>query len=310
MKPVMGSLITDYHKYVPGFVRDALRTFKKANKRRQLAREQQKGQSLTTRQLADQLRDMGINSGDHLMVHSALSKMGHVEDGAMGVVQALLQVVGPTGTVCMPSSPVSKLQLDYLKEDPVFDVRHTPSAMGTISEAFRKLPDTKRSLHPTEPVCANGRLAVEFVKDHFGQPTPYNAHSPWKKLMDAKGKILYVGVTLANAGTHLHTLEDAVNFKYPVYYHTDFTARLIDENGQEKTMQTKVHNPDFSRRRRCDELLPLFMQADVLQKTTLGRADCLLLDAEKMFTTMLRAYHKKGVTMYTPGGETIAGYDE
>jgi aminoglycoside 3-N-acetyltransferase len=195
------------------------------------------------------------------------------------------------------------LQLDYIRENPVFDVRNTPSAMGAITEYFRKLPGNLRSLHPTEPVCANGKLAAEFVGNHFGELTPYTAHSPWKKLMNANGKIMYVGVTLANAGTHLHTLEDAVMFKYPVYYPEIFSVRVIDATGLEHEMETRVHNPEFSKRRRCDELIPLFERENVLQKTTLGKADCLLLDASAMFDCMVKSYSENGITMYTPEGD-------
>jgi aminoglycoside 3-N-acetyltransferase len=174
--------------------------------------------------------------------------------------------------------------------------------MGALTEYFRTMPGTLRSLHPTEPVCAFGLGAEDIIRDHFGQLTPYNEHSPWKKIMDAGGKILYVGVTLINSGTHLHTLEDAVDFKFPVYYPELFQARVVDANGEERMMNTKVHNPEYSAKRRCDELIPVFEQEGVLKKVTLGKASCLLLDAKKMFDVMLNLYHERGVTMYTPQG--------
>lgn len=243
------------------------------------------------------------------MVHSAMSKIGFLENGPKTFVDALLEVVGESGTICMPSSPVKTLQLLHMQNAPVFDVKNTPSAMGAITEYFRKLPKTHRSLHPTEPVCANGRLAKDFTASHFGAITPYGENSPWKKLMDADGKILYIGVTLDNAGTHLHTLEDAVDFKYPVYADTIFTAKMVDETGAEKTMKTKVHNPEFSKRRKCDDLIPIFENEKVLEKHTLGRANVLLLDAKKMFTAMVSGYKKSGITMYTPHGEKIKDYE-
>ena len=295
---------------MPRAMLELYRSLKKDAVRKDLEKQRVAGHAITKKRLLEQLREMGIVAGDHLMVHTAMSKMGYLENGPQTVIDALLEAVGPTGTVCMPSSPVSKLQLVHLRQNPVFDIHNTPSAMGSISEQFRKLPATVRSLHPTEPVCAQGALAAEFVKDHFAQLTPYNANSPWKKLMDANGKILYVGVTLINAGTHLHTLEDAVDFKYPVYAEEIFTAKLIDANGKACTMQTKVHNPEFSRRRRCDELIPYFKTKGILQKTHLGRADCLLLNAKGMFDVMLKGYQEKRITMYTPHGEKIPGFDD
>lgn len=274
--------------------------WKRKRKRKQLNRQAAKGEIITEQILVEQLRAMGIATGDVLMVHSAMSKIGYLENGPKTLVDALFQIICPAGTLCMPSSPVKNLQLHHMQQNPVFDVRQTPSAMGAITEYFRTLPGTLRSLHPTEPVCASGPLAQEIIKDHFGQPTPYNAHSPWKKIMDAQGKILFVGVTLINSGTHLHTLEDAVDFKYPVYYHEVFTARVIDENGMKKTMQTRVHNPEYSAKRRCDELIPIFEKEGVLQKFTLGKAPCLLINAQKMFEVMVRLYEENGVSMYTP----------
>lgn len=297
-------------KIIPDFVLERFRVAKKNAMRKQLKTQAEAGDVITEQQLVQQLEAMGIGYGDHLMVHSAMSKIGYLAEGPKTFVEALMHIVGPAGTICMPSSPVAKLQLHYIREAPIFNVHQTPSAMGAITEYFRKLPDTIRSLHPTEPVCANGRLAKEFVSGHFGEATPYTAHSPWKKLMEARGKILYVGVTLDNAGTHLHTLEDAVAFKYPVYYPEIFRVRVIDEAGEERHMETYVHNPEFSRRRRCDELIPLFTQEKVMQKTKLGKADCLLLDANAMFDCMVNNYHKHGITMYTPHGEKIPGFDD
>ena len=295
---------------LPDFLLEKIRGAKKNAVRNNLKKQQQSGNIITKEFLLKQLREMGIVAGDHLMVHSAMSKIGYLAEGPKTFVDALLEAVGPTGTVCMPSSPVKKLQLDFIREAPVFDVLNTPSAMGAITEYFRNLPETYRSLHPTEPVCANGRLAKEIVSGHFGEPTPYTTNSPWKKLMEAGGKILYVGVTLDNAGTHLHTLEDAVDFKYPVYYPELFRVGVIDENGAKHEVETRVHNPEFSKRRRCDELIPLFERENVLQKTKLGKAECLLLDANAMFDCMVKNYQEHGISMYTPHGEKLNGYDD
>jgi aminoglycoside 3-N-acetyltransferase len=306
----MSKLAAWLRNNLPDFILEKIRGAKKKAVRNNLQKQQQSGDIITKEFLLRQLHEMGIVAGDHLMVHSAMSKIGYLDEGPKTFVDALLEAVGPTGTVCMPSSPVKKLQLDFIRETQVFDVRKTPSAMGAITEYFRNLPNTKRSLHPTEPVCANGNLAKEVTEGHFGEQTPYTAKSPWKKLMESGAKILYVGVTLDNAGTHLHTLEDAVDFKFPVYHSEIFRVRVIDNKGAEHEMETRVHNPEFSKRRRCDELIPLFERENVLQKTKLGKAECLLLDANAMFECMVKNYREHGITMYTPHGEKIIGYDD
>lgn len=299
----MGAMRNLIRKLVPQKWLDTYRARKRVAKRKDLEKQAQKGGTISEENLKTDLHKMGIVSGDVLMVHSAMSAIGFLENGPKTFVDALFCVLGAGGTLCMPSSPVKTLQLLHMQQQPIFDVKNTPSAMGAISEYFRKLPNTVRSLHPTEPVCANGPKAQDIVSQHFGQITPYGQDAPWRKIMEENGKILYVGVTLINAGTHLHTLEDAVNFAYPIYADQIFEAKIIDENGQQKIMKTKVHNPEYSAKRRCDALIPIFEREGVLQHTRLGQADCLLLDAQKMFAVMVRLYTENGVTMYHPKGK-------
>jgi len=238
-----------------------------------------------------------------------MSKMGYLENGPSTFIESLKEAVGPKGNILMPSSPVDKLQLDYISENRIFDVLNTPSKMGSVSETFRKMDHVIRSTHPTEPVCAFGPDAEHFTNGHFGKETPYGETSPWHRLMEKKGKILYVGVTLINAGTHLHVLEDLIDFKYPVYSDQTFDIEVINHLGLTQNVKTKVHNPEFSKRRKCDELIPQFKEDNVLKEVRLGQAQCLLLDANVMLSSMLKAYKNKGVTMYTPHGEKIEGYD-
>lgn len=292
-------------KSTPKFIIEIFRGFKKYRKRNSLLKAEIEGLGLSQSQIEDQLRACGIEEGSTLLVHASLSKIGPVKGGSLTVVNALLSVIGPKGNLLMPSSPVSALQLDYVSQDPVFDVLNTPSKMGAISETFRTMPGVLRSLHPTEPVCAFGPEAEFLTNGHFNQLTPYNADSPFRRLYDLKGEILYLGVRLDNAGTNLHTLEDALDFHYPVYHSKSFSLKVIDANNQVHLVSTKVHNPDFSRRRKCDALIPLFLQANVAKEITIGSAPSLLFDGAKMFSFMKDAFINNRVTMYTPNGEEI-----
>ncbi len=259
-------------------------------------------QIITEEAIINVLHTMGIEPGDTLMVHSSLSKIGYVENGADTLINALLKVIGNEGTLMMPSFPGVGFNYDYLKTKPVFDIQQTPSKMGVVTEIFRKRKHVLRSLHPTDPVTAFGKNAEYLVKDHFGQLTPYNANSPFYRLCELKGKIIMIGVTLDSL-TNLHTLEDAVeNFKFPVYHNTIFTTTLINESGKELTMKTKVHNPVYSKKRRCNDLMPHFEKAGFLQHFKIGLANCIIINADAMHEWMTDKYNTKGITMYTPNG--------
>lgn len=286
----------------PGFLLNWNRKRKKNSRNNELANKERTGKSISTADLVKNLKDIGIKAGDSVLVHSSLSRIGHLVDGPKTFVDALIEAVGVEGTVLMPTSPNNVFQLNYIRNTPFFDVLNSPSKTGAITEYFRKLPNAKRSLHPTEPVSAIGKLADYYTKDHFNQLTPYNKNSPFYRVSEQKGKILYVGVTLSMAGTNLHTLEDAVDFKFPVYYKDAFEIEVIDEKGEKHTVKTKVHNPEYSKKRKCDDLIPMFKAKGALVKCTVGEAATLVVDAEKFLAAMIAEYAQNGVTMYTPKG--------
>ncbi len=292
----MASLRHLAHQYLPQSV---VRWIQKRNKQKRNAEIQKQAQSggLERDSLTRLLAEMGIKQGDVLLVHAALSSMGYVEGGAKTVVESLLDAVGQSGHLLMPTSSNDGRQLDFIRCGEIFDVRHTPSRMGAISEYFRKLPNALRSLHPTESVACIGPQAEEFVQGHFGAITAYRADSPFGKVIEKGGKILMIGVTFDNAGTNVHCLEDAVDFPFPVYFPEIFQAKVVDESGVEHLVSTKVHNPELSAKRYCDYLIPVFEQEGVLTRHNIGKAPCLLIDAKAMFES-LKNQLQIGMTIY------------
>jgi len=291
-----------FRKITPHSILNWNRNRKKKQRDNKLLHQKNTGNGITKEQLINDLKKIGITKGDLLLVHSSLSKIGYLVDGPKTFVDALIEVVGDTGTILMPTSPNAGFQLEFIKKNTSFDVANSPSKTGAITEYFRKLPQTKRSLHPTEPVSAFGNNADYFINEHFNQITPYNNKSPFYKVSEKNGKLLYIGVTLSTAGTNLHTLEDAVDFKFPVYCEELFEVDVIDETGKTHRVKTKVHNPEFSKKRKCDDLIPLFINYGAMQKVKIGEAETLLCDAKLFFDCMVKNYQEKGITMYTPKG--------
>jgi aminoglycoside 3-N-acetyltransferase len=291
-------------KYSPQFILEWAKLLKKQQRRNKLKEQEENKSGITKEQLISDLKKIGISVGDSVLVHSSLSKIGFVYGGPKTIVDALFETVGDTGTLLFPAFPATGRNKTYLEENSFFDLKNTPSQMGSITEYFRKLPGVFRSFHPTDSVCAKGPLAEYYTNSHFGQLTPYNENSPFRKLCDKKGKILMLGTTLNGACTNLHTLEDAVDFKFPVYDVKTYEVKMIDDSGKESIMKTKVHNPEYSAKRNCDALKPMFEKEGVLVNGFVGEAKSMLIDAEKMFAVMIKNYKEKGVTMYTPFGDS------
>ncbi len=290
-------------KYAPEFVLEWAKTLKKNQRKKELLHQEKSNLKISKQRIITDLQKIGLTVGDSVLVHSSLSKIGFVEGGAKTVVDALFDVVGENGTLLFPTFPAKGKNKTHLQEHPFFDILNTPSQMGSITEYFRKLDNVFRSFHPTDAVCAKGPLAEYYTNSHFGQITPYNENSPFRKLCFKKGKILMLGTTLNGACTNLHTLEDAVDFIYPVYDKKIFEVKMIDEKGKEYIMKTKVHNPEYSAKRNCDALKPIFEKENVLINGLVGEAKSMLIEANGMLDVMIKYYNEKGVTMYTPYGK-------
>lgn len=163
------------------------------------------GRVNTTASLRDDLLALGLRPDMIVMAHSSLSRIGWTEGGAVTVIAALLDLLGPRGTLVMPAeSP----QVADPTSEGVFDPQTTPTTMGAIPEAFRSFPGTRRSNHPLVSVCANGRRAQEITAEHAlefceGRGTPF------EKLYELDAWTLLLGVGFDRC-TSLHYAESLV----------------------------------------------------------------------------------------------------
>lgn len=94
-------------------------------------------------------RDIGLEKGMSVEVHSSLSSFGNVEGGAETVISALMECVGEEGSIFMPALRLSP-ELELTDEDKrlgittkikVLPEDRERSAMGIIADTFRQRRD-------------------------------------------------------------------------------------------------------------------------------------------------------------------------
>jgi len=162
----------------------------------------------TRASLGEDLAELGIHPGDIILVHSSLRSLGWVCGGATAVVQALLDVLGPTGTLVAPAhtafnrdpsrwrSPGAPAGwCSTIREHlPGFDPALTPShAVGVVAERVRTWPGTLRSGHPQTSFAAVGRHAAYIVDGHELE-SQLGEESPLARLEELKASVLLLGV--------------------------------------------------------------------------------------------------------------------
>lgn len=213
------------------------------------------------------LRRAGVRRGSILTVHASLSRFGYVVGGAGTLVDAILGVLGPGGTLVMPTHSNSVLGT------PPYDPRTSPSNTGTVTEYFRLLPGVVRSAHPTHSVAACGPRAAELVAAHRPDRTPLDRNGFWGRLCDLGGDVLLLcplrSATLFHAGEAWLGLPQR-----------DLIAHALDEHGRRRVYRlpnAPWHVDHFE----AHFARPLIRRGD-MTVTPLGDSELYLAPAQAM----------------------------
>jgi aminoglycoside N3'-acetyltransferase len=137
--------------------------------------------------LVAQLRGLGVRAGGVLVVHSAFRAVRPVEAGPAGLIGALRDALGATGTLVMPTMTGSRRAEPY-------DPTRTPTRhMGVVAETFWRLPGVRRSDHPTSSFAAAGPAAPAITAPQPAEPV-HGPDSPIGGVWALDGWVLLLGV--------------------------------------------------------------------------------------------------------------------
>jgi aminoglycoside 3-N-acetyltransferase len=175
---------------------------------------------VTIEMLTDDLGALGATAGMTLMVHSSLSSLGWVCGGAQAVIEALLGVLGPAGTLVVPTQtgansdpadwvapPVPEPWWPIIRASmPAYDPHLTGTrGMGAVPDCLLRHPDVVRSAHPAVSFAAVGHHAQEITANHR-LDEQFGITSPLGRLYDLEAQVLLIGVG-HDSNTSLHLAE-------------------------------------------------------------------------------------------------------
>ncbi len=212
--------------------------------------------AVTKTRLVNDIRQLGLSEGQTVMLHASVKQIGHIAGGPKTILDALLEVLTPDGTVMMlvgwadhpyhilgasfgdniDEWPEEKRRAFY-EDCPGFDPecsRADAREMGILTECLRTYPGSVRSRHPLG-YAAVGRLARHVVKDQQWQYRE-GAGSPLEKLCESNGKVLLLGspiekVTLIHLAENLADIPDkkTVRYQMPVMQNGDKIWKEFEE---------------------------------------------------------------------------------
>ena len=165
------------------------------------------GKVISTNDLYDCLRQAGVRTGDIICVHSHLMSFGKPllkrQEFMQCIIDVLTDAIGETGTLIMPTFTYS------FCDNEVYDVDHSPSKVGILTEYYRKHGNVKRTWHPIFSFAVGRNRQEEYLD--VG-PDALSLDSVYGKMIRDNGKIVMLG---GNYGyTFYYLAEEHVNVSH------------------------------------------------------------------------------------------------
>ena len=239
--------------------------------------------------LKQKFSELGIHTGMHLIVHSSLKSFGHVQGGADTVIDALMELLTPEGTLMMPSFNHNAVY----NEGGIWDAAHTPTTNGIIPDTFWRRQGVYRSINPTHAFAAWGKNAHRYTNDHQ-KTSALGPDSPLGRLMADGGYCLLLGVGY-NRNTFHHHVESCLASPCLLPRGEVYPIRLADGT------ETTAHTWSW-RGSRCPIDEPALYEermASIDHKTQIGNATVTLYKLSEGYPIIERSL-KEGMNGHSP----------
>ena len=157
--------------------------------------------------LQNSFKELGVGRGDVLVLQSSYKGCGEIEGGPDGLIDALMDLLGPEGTLIMPAYNFTQWTSNHY-----FDVLETPSEVGIITEVFRNRENVGRTAHPIHSLSVWGKYKEELVNIQCSKS--FGEDSVFAKLIEYNALYSTIGLGSKMPFLPCHYTEDILNVTY------------------------------------------------------------------------------------------------
>lgn len=249
---------------------------------------------ITKEQMIQHLKALGITKGMVLLLQCDIKKLPPIAGGMQMIIDCLIELVGYEGTIvcptftpymCDPSNASVRMDRNLWKE-----IRSSMKAFhkkitlpqNEFAKQFLVNEGVVRSYHPLYSFAAWGKYAktiCDMHPLHFG----LNEDSPLGKISELNGYCVMLG----------ESFEQSLMFTYVKYRKKNLPIKVvcapIESNRVvmwKSMLDYELSDHDFSR------VKTIMEDKQIVKKTHLGNASCLLFNAKEV-DKLAYAYYNK-----------------
>lgn len=231
--------------------------------------------------LLDDLKSIGVRSGDCLVVHSSFKSLGLDDASPSDVIRTLIEAVGVDGTLMMPTFTYCYSGIWGVQP---YDRGATPSRfMGILPETLRTYPGALRSGSPTYSVAAVGARAKRLT-EHKENSGGLGIGSSFETAYRLNARILLLGVG-NNRNSMIHYAEAASGLPICDIPYREFWGRTALAFKEGKVVEVPLTDfPGCSVNfGAADGLLE---QAGILTRGRIRASEAMLMDSKPLVDTI------------------------
>lgn len=167
---------------------------------------------MTKEELKSQFQTLGLKSGMKILVHTSLSKVGHLENGPEDLINALKETVTENGIIVMPAYNCSG---DYKPN------------LSIVNDTFKNQPDVIRTNQLIASMAVWGaqkeKIAANVPYTEEGLSFEHGEKSTIAKLYENNGWSLMIGTDYSTC-TMMHLAENRANWPGKFIYTEEVTT--------------------------------------------------------------------------------------
>lgn len=231
---------------------------------------------ITKDSLVNDLKAIGIQKGDMLLVKASYHSVGKIEGGPKVLVDAVLEAVGKEGTVVVVAFAPREMSIKRFFSKVTY-TKDSPTYTGAFNSVFIKHPDSLRSENPLQSYAAIGKYAHELIDNYKVDSPPYEllkimAEKYHAKNLQVGGNVIGVGTTHISLTENMKKHGDYQRWTSGGIYYWDSNGKRRWLKSTESIFCSEGHKKFY----------PFYLsKGGIVSQGKIGNADSLVSDMYK-----------------------------